>query len=317
LSLTEARRASVQAELVRLGTRFFIKHGARPGVGIEARRQRMKAYERWVPGPPAGVETVESRVGGVPASRIIPRQAVRGRHILFLHGGAYVTGSAAIYRHITWRFATVAEAQLAAINYRLAPEHPFPAALDDATAAWHALLDEGADPRHCAIMGDSAGGGLALALALKLRDRGGPLPAAIVALSPWTDLAITGESCRANAVFDPMLNSADLAPLAAQYLGGADPRNPYASPLYGDPHGLPPTLIQVGSDEILRDDSERMAERMRAAGCDVTLEIWPRMPHVWHGFAPVLPEAHRATVRIGEFICRQTEYAARLSEAAK
>lgn len=317
MSLPEAQRPSVQAELVRLGARFFIKHGTPRGAGIDVRRRRMKAYERWVPKPPTGVETVETRLGGVPASRITAPQSVRGRHILYLHGGAYVTGSAVIYRHITWRFAVAAEANLAAINYRLAPEHPFPAALDDATAAWHALLDEGADPRHCAVMGDSAGGGLALALALRVRDQGGPLPAAIVALSPWTDLAITGESPRVNAVLDPVLNSADLVPLASQYVDGADPRNPYASPLYGDPRGLPPTLLQVGSDEILRDDSERMAERMRKAGCDVTLEIWPRMPHVWHGFAPVLPEARSAILRVGEFIRSRTADKPDMRAAAK
>jgi acetyl esterase/lipase len=306
LSLPEPQRASIQAELVRLGARFFIKHGTPPGADIDLRRRRMRAYERWVPRPPAGVETVETRLGGVPASRITTPQSVNGRHILFLHGGAYVTGSAVIYRHITWRFAMAAAACLAAIDYRLAPEHPFPAALDDATAAWHGLLDDGADPQHCAVLGDSAGGGLALALALRLRDQGGPLPAVVAALSPWTDLAITGESARVNAVLDPVLNSADLVPLAAQYLGGTDPRNPYASPLYGDPRGLPPTLIQIGSDEILRDDSERMAERMREAGCAVTLEIWPRMPHVWHGFAPVLPEARRGILRVGDFVRRWT-----------
>ena len=234
---------------MRLGARFFIKHGTRPGVGIEVRRRRMQAYERWVPRPPAGVETVARPLGGVPASRVQTSQCVGGRHILFLHGGAYATGSPLLYRHITWRFAMAAEANLAAIDYRLAPEHPFPAALDDAAAAWRGLLDEGADPRDCAVVGDSAGGGLSLALALRLRD---------------------------------------------------------VSPLYGDPRGLPPTLLQVGSDEILRDDAERMAERMRQAGCEVTLEIWSRMPHVWHGFAPVLPEARRAITRIGEFIRQRT-----------
>ena len=304
--MPEAQSASFQAELVRLGTRFFIKHGMRPGVGIEVRRRRMKAYERWVPRPPAGVETVARPLGGVPASRIRTPPSVCDRHILFLHGGAYTTGSALLYRHITWRFAMATEANLAAIDYRLAPEHPFPAALDDAAAAWRGLLDEGADPQCCAVLGDSAGGGLALALALRLRDEGRPLPAAVVALSPWTDLAITGESCRLNATADPVLNEPDLLPFAAQYRGAADPCNPYVSPLYGDPRGLPPTLLQVGSDEILRDDAERMADRMREAECEVTLEIWPRMPHVWHGFAPVLPEARRAIARIGEFVRRRT-----------
>jgi acetyl esterase/lipase len=281
----------------------------------------MHAYERWVPRPPAGVETVATTLGGVPASLITAPQSARQsdlrRHILFLHGGAYIAGSALIYRHVTWRFAVAAEARLAAIDYRLAPEHPFPAALDDAAAAWRGLLDEGADPRHSAVIGDSAGGGLALALALRSRDEGVPLPAAIVALSPWTDLAITGPSCWQNTVFDPVLKSGDLSMLAAQYLGRADPHNPYASPLYGDPRGLPPTLFQVGSDEILRDDSERMAERMREAGCDVTLEIWPRMPHVWHGFAPVLPEARRAIARIGDYIRRRTATESSARFAAK
>jgi acetyl esterase/lipase len=189
-----------------------------------------------------------------------------------------------------------------ALDYRLAPEHPFPAALDDALAAYRWLLAEGADPRRIAVMGDSAGGGLAFSLLLRLRDQGAPLPAAAVALSAWTDLALTGASLRLNAAADPMLNAEDLPKLAACYLASADPRDPYASPLYGDATGLPPTLIQAGSDEILHDDSTRMADRLRAAGCEVELEIWPRMPHAWHLFAPVLPEARRAIERIGAFV---------------
>src|SRR5215510_16174046 len=151
-------------------------------------------------------------------------------------------------------------------------------------------------------LGESSGGGLVLAMLLKLRDEGFYLPAAAVALSPWTDLALTGGSLQRNAEADPMLRGTEGARLASYYLAGADPRTPYASPLYGDPTGLPPTLIQVGSDEILLDDAVRMAERMRVAGCRVELEIWPRMPHVWHLFAPAMPEAHRAIARIGEFI---------------
>ena len=295
---------SVQAELVRLGARFFIKRSTGPKVSIAERRQRLHAYERWIPRPPDGIETLQRVLGGIPAIRVVPPEAPPGHQILYLHGGGYIAGSPVLYRHLTWRFAVAAGAAVTAIDYRLAPEHPFPAALDDAVAAWRALLAEGAAPRHCTIMGDSAGGGLTLALALRLRDQGEPLPAALVALSPWTDLAITGASCRLNAVADPMQNAADLVPLARQYLAGADPRNPYASPLYGDPRGLPPTLLQVGSDEILRDDSVRMGARMREAGCEVTLEVWPRMPHVWHGFVPVLPEAHQAIARIGAFLRR-------------
>jgi acetyl esterase/lipase len=166
-------------------------------------------------------------------------------------------------------------------------------------------VTDGAAPRRTAIMGDSAGGGLALAMLLRLRDEGLPLPAAAVALSPWTDLALTGDSIRSNAAADPLLKSERTASFARHYLAGADPRHPYASPLYGDPAGLPPILIQVGSDEILRDDSVRMADKLRAAGSPVELEIWPRMPHVWQLFARVLPEGRRAIARIGAFVQRE------------
>ena len=181
-------------------------------------------------------------------------------------------------------------------------EHPFPAALDDALASWRGLLAAGADPRRAVFIGDSAGGGLALALALRARDEGDSLPAAIVAMSPWTDLAVTGLSVRRNARADPMLNAEDVPHLASRYLAGADPRHPYASPLYGELAGLPPTLIQVGGDEILLDNSVRMAARMREAGCEVRLEIWPRMPHVFQSFSSILPEARRAIARIGAFV---------------
>ena len=155
-------------------------------------------------------------------------------------------------------------------------------------------------------MCDSAGGGLAFAALLRLRDEGTPLPGAAVALSPWTDLAMTGESLRINAAADPMLKAEHTAGLARAYLAGVDPRHPYASPLYGDPAGLPPSLIQVGSDEILRDDAVRMAARLRAAGCRVEVEIWPRMPHVWQLNYPAYPEAVEAVDQIAAFIARVT-----------
>jgi epsilon-lactone hydrolase len=297
---------SVRAELVRLGLRWLMKPGNAPGVTIPRRRERIANFQRWVPQPPAEVEEEDGLLGGVPVLRVATPASRPDYQVLYLHGGGYVTGSPELYRHLLWRFAEAAGAQIAAIDYRLAPEHPFPAALDDALAAWLGLLTEGADPRRCAVIGDSAGGGLALALALKLRDCGTKLPAAIVGMSPWTDLALTGESMHSNAGADPMMNAADVPHLAARYLAGADPRHPYASPLYGDLRGLPPTLIQVGSDEILRDDSVRMAERMCAAGCEATLEIWPRMPHVWHGFVSIMPEARAAIARVGAFVRQHT-----------
>jgi epsilon-lactone hydrolase len=297
---------SLRAELVRLGLRSFLKPFNSPDVTVGRHRAVTQRLERWIPMPPAETEMVRGELGGIAALRVATPRSRLDRHILFLHGGGYVTGSPELYRHILWRFASAAGVRIAAVDYRLAPEHPFPAALDDAVAAWCGLLDEGTDPKRATVMGDSAGGGLALALALRLRNAGAPLPAAIVALSPWTDLALTGASLRKNAVADPIGNAAAAAFLAGLYLAGADPHNPYASPLYGDPTGLPPSLIQVGSDEILRDDAVRMADRMRIAGCEVALEIWPRMPHVWHAFAPMIPEALRAIARIGAFVRQHT-----------
>jgi epsilon-lactone hydrolase len=265
-------------------------------------RRRVAAAERLVPGPSADTETIGVDAGGVRADRVTTPASEEDRHVLHLHGGGFITGSPPLYRHLTWRIASAARACVLSIDYRLAPEYPFPAALDDAVTAYHWLLAEGADPRRIAVMGDSAGGGLALSLLLRLRDQGIPLPAAAVALSPWTDLALTGPSLSLNASADPLVSAEQARRFVDYYLAGADPRTPYASPLYGKPEGLPPTIIQVGSDEVLRDDAVRMADRMRAAGCRVELEIWPRMPHVWHLFAPVMPDARSAIERIGAFV---------------
>ena len=264
---------SLRAELVRLGARWFIKRRDRPGATVAQRRQWRTAAERLIPNPPAGTQTIAVDAGGAPAILVVTRASRRDRHILYLHGGGFVTGSSSLYRHLTWRLATAGRARLLSVDYRLAPEHPFPAALEDAVAAYRWLLADGADSRRIAVMGDSAGGNLAFAMLLKARDEGLPLPAAAVGLSPWLDLALASPSFRLNAEADPILNADEAPSLVEYYLAGADPRMPYASPLYGDPAGLPPTLLQVGSDEILRDDSVRMAEKLRAAGCHVELEV--------------------------------------------
>jgi len=296
------RRASLRAELVRLGGRWLLKHRGRNDVTIEQKRRRAAAAARLVPKPPAGTQTLAVDAGGVRADRVSTHLSEFCRHILFLHGGGFVVGSPALYRHFTWRIASAARAHVLSVDYRLAPEHPFPAALDDAVAAYCWLLGDAADPQRIVVMGDSAGGGLALSLLLRLRDQSIPLPAAAVALSPWTDLALTGLSFKMNAGADPLVSTEQARRFVDYYLAGADPRWPYASPLYGEPAGLPPTIIQVGSDEVLRDDAVRMAGRMHAAGCRIELEIWPRMPHVWHVFAPVMPEARQAIERIGAFV---------------
>src|SRR5215813_3123032 len=239
---------SMRAELLRLGLRLVKKWHIREQVPLATARRRLKRIEAFVPRPPAGTLTTAIDAGGVNAVTVAVRQARSDRCVLYFHGGAYAVGTAKLLRDFTWRIGAAARAHVLYFDYRLAPEHPFPAALEDAVAAYRWLADR-FDPRRIAFMGDSAGGGLALATLYKLRDEGIALPAAAVAVSPWTDLALTGPSLRANAAADPMLNVANLPALADGYLAGADPRNHYASPLYGDASGLPPTLIHVGSDE--------------------------------------------------------------------
>jgi acetyl esterase/lipase len=301
LTVTREARASLRAEFARIALRWLVRRRSHHQ-SIAHERRSFRVMQALIPRPPRHTKTTPVDAGGIPADWIATASSRADRHLLFLHGGGYRVGSPATYRHFTWRLAAAAEARLLAIDYRLAPEHPFPAALEDATAAYRWLLERSGAARRIAVIGDSAGGGLALALLLKLRNERSALPAAAVVLSPWTDLALTGASYAENAGIDPMINVDDIPRFVADYLAGTDPRHPHASPLYGDPAGLPPTLIHVGGDEVLRDDAVRMAESMRRAGCEVELEVWPRMPHVWHAMAPMLPEATAAIARIGAFL---------------
>jgi len=294
-------RASLRAELVRLGLRLTFKRNGSQA-NVEAVRRRLQMFGYFVPRPPRDTQVSRLDLDGVPAVHVATPRSLGNRHLLYLHGGGHISGTPGLYRDFTWRLADATAARVTILDHRLAPEHPFPAALDDAVTAYRRLLSDGADPRRMAIAGESSGGGLTLSTLLRLRDEGLPLPAAAAVLSPWTDLALTGPSLQTNAKADPMISSSHATRLVAKYLAGADPRTPYASPLYGDPTNLPPILIQVGSDEVLLDDSVRMAERLRAAGCQVEIEIWPRMPHAWQLWARVIPEAGAAIARIGEFI---------------
>ena len=293
---------SLRGEIVRVGTRSLLKARGRPDEPVAQKRRRLAIAGRLMAPTPAAAHAFTVDFGGLQAERIIPYAAPYDRYVLYLHGGGFIAGSPAVYRHLAWRIALAVGAQILSPDYRLAPEHPFPAALDDAVAAYEWLLAERVEPYQIGLVGDSAGGGLAFSLLLKLRDAGRPLPGAVVALSPWTDLALTGASLRRHAKADPMLDVAELPRVARCYLNGADPRHPWASPIYGELGGLPPALIQVGSDEILYDDAARLAARLAQAGGVARLEIWPRMPHVWHLFAPMLPEARRAIGNIGSFL---------------
>jgi epsilon-lactone hydrolase len=238
----------------------------------------------------------------VPCEWVLAPGADQRTAVLYLHGGGYYRGSLNTHRELCSRLSRAAGAAVLNVGYRLAPEHPFPAALEDALAAWRWLTGMGVPHGRIVAAGDSAGGGLAVALMFVLRDRGEPLPGAGVLLSPWTDLEQTGPSIRARQAADPSLTKAYLDRFAAAYLDGAPVRDPRASPLYGDVNGLPPLLIQVGTAEILEDDAVRFADKVRGAGGQVALERWPDMIHVWHRYAARLPEAQAAIDRIGAFV---------------
>ncbi len=228
------------------------------------------------------------------------------RVILFLHGGGYVSGSPATHAPITGRLAKEAQARVFALDYRLAPEHPFPAQVEDAWAAyWWLLNEQGLSPGQITVAGDSAGGGLTVALLLALRDAGVPLPAGAVCLSPWFDLTLCGATLAINEPTD-YLNFDVLHASAQMYADGRDLRHPLISPIYADLAGLPPLLIQAGSAEMLLDDSRRFATRARDAGVDVQLEVWEHMVHVWHFTWLLEPKARQAVTQIGRFVRRHT-----------
>lgn len=298
---------SPQAFFLTLGMRLWVKPRLRRTETVDQFRALFDRLVAWAPDAPRSATIRPDRVGGVPGEWVTAAGVpAAGGVLLYLHGGAYCWGRPSYYRRLTWRLSAACAVPVFAADYRLAPEHPFPAAVEDATAAYRGLLQGGHEPERIAVAGDSAGGGLTFAALVALRDAGERMPAAAAALCPWTDLAGTGESVAANARADPMFppEGAGISRAAAVYLNGADPTTPLASPLYADLRGLPPTLIQVGSTEILLDDSRRMAARLADAGVPVELDVWPDMPHVWQMMADYVPESRRAVDRIGAFVRR-------------
>jgi monoterpene epsilon-lactone hydrolase len=293
---------SIQANLLKLY--YQLQNRISPPsseVDVGKARSEMEAIAKMFK-PLTKLQCTNVDVEGVPAEWITPQHVIDGRTILYLHGGYYLIGSISSHRNLAGNIASAAQARALIIGYRLAPEHPFPAGLEDALTAYSWLLASGIHPKQLTLAGDSAGGGLVLATLLALRERGIPLPASAVCQSPVTDLTMHGESWKTNIkkefVVDPNICK-QVKPL---YLPNRDPTDPLASPLYADLHGLSPMLIQVGSEEVLLSDSTAFAERAGAAGVDVTLEVWPGMFHVWQFTAPLIPEARRAIEKIGEFI---------------
>ncbi len=264
-------------------------------------RERFEKLSAFLPLPEGtAVETVDA--GGVPSEWVTAKGVSGNRTILYLHGGGYVIGSLNTHRTLASNMSKAADAKVLVIDYRLAPEHPFPAAVDDAVAAYGWLLDQGIPAGNIAVSGDSAGGGLTVAALVAIRDKGLAMPACAVPISPWVDLEGTGETMVTLHDADPMVKQPGLGRMADMYLGGADPKSPLAAPMHADLTGLPPLLFQVGTRETLLDDSRRLHRNALAAGVTSSLEEAGGMIHVWHLFGPMLTEAREAIGRAGAFI---------------
>jgi acetyl esterase/lipase len=299
--------ASWQARVTVLAMKALVKRQPAQAVDVARVRQTLGRVRRAALRLPAGWRARPAEVGGIAGEWIEPAGATPAeRTLLYLHGGGYFFMAPQNYRPITGMLARLGDARVFVPAYRLAPEHRFPAALDDALAVYRGLLKAGMLPENMVVAGDSAGGGLTLALLVALRDAGDALPAGAICLSPWTDLAATGASLVENDRRCALFYGESIRRGARIYLGETDARHPLASPLYADLAGLPPLLIHAGSDEVLRDDSVRLAERARAAGVAVTLELWPGVPHVWQVFGAFLPESRSSFAKIADFIRERT-----------
>jgi len=266
----------------------------------ETRAVLDQAFGEFKPAPDVTVFEIDA--AGVPCQWITAPDVPQDRLIIYLHGGAYAACSPTTHQDLISRLSRASGAAALGVDYRLAPEDPFPAAVDDSIATYNWALGHGFEPSNIVLAGDSAGGGLVLSVLLAARDAGTPLPAAGVCFSPWVDLECSGESMAANDHLDDFIKYGGLSARAESYLGGADPENPLASALFADLRGLPPLLVHVGSAETLLDDSTRLAALAKKAGVDLTLKIWDDMVHVWQAFASILPEGQQSIEETGAFI---------------
>lgn len=288
------------AGVLRLVLRAALSQTFRVGLPVEQQRRRLRRVTRLTL-PPRGASFAAATCGGVPGEWVRARGHEQSSlKLLYLHGGGYTTGSPATHRALTGHLAAHCGARIFAADYRLAPEHPFPAAVDDAVAAWRGLLDGGAKADRIAIAGDSAGGGLALATALRLRELGEPMPRAMVLFSPWVDLSL--DQLPPAPPGEVMLTLPWVRECAQSYAGATDTRHPLVSPVGADLRGLPPTLVQVGIDELLLPDSRRLHQCLEAAGVDSRLQEFPGRWHVFQANAGVLADADRALEAVGRFL---------------
>lgn len=290
-------RGSLRSRIVVRAARRFVKPRSLHQPDVVASRELMA---RFVLPPPRRTRAEPATIGGVSGEWVLGANEDAGT-LVYLHGGAYAVCSPATHRQVTGAFARRGF-RVFAPDYRLAPEHPYPAGLDDAVAVYRGLLADGVSSGEIAVAGESAGGGLALALLVRLRDEGLPTPAAGLLFSPWADLALEGESMRANDTLDPMFHGAHAAYVASLYLGDADPHDPRVSPVFADFTGLPPLLVHVGESELLFDDARRVAERARAAGVPVAFKAWRDVVHGWQLLPAFLPEARRSIDEAAAFV---------------
>ncbi len=294
---------SLMAVVVRAFMRRTKRRGFKP-FKVKDVRKYLNLAARVFPAPPRRIAVRTQHESGLTLQWFEKKNHDHKGVLFYLHGGGYVAGSPDTHRGILWRLADRTVLRVCAVDYRLAPEFPFPAGLNDALRAYSLLLESGIRADELAIGADSAGAGLAIACMVALKARGLPLPRASFFISPWVDLAGSGGSHIHNAEADPIVTTPALKRLAAFYLQGQDPLQPLASPIYADLRGLPPALIHVGGIEVMLDDAKRLAQKLREAGSEVRLEVWPRMPHAWHMMAFLLPEAREALAEIIAYLNR-------------
>ena len=295
--------ANPQIETIR---KHLAENPALPeGASVEQIRAAMDAMGEGFP-KAKDVSLMEAEAADVPAAWFEAPGVDQNRVLVYLHGGGYLSGSLLSHGGLMGELSRTSGARVLGLSYRLAPEHPFPAALEDTVAAYRWLLGQGTLASSMAIVGDSAGGALAVAALVSLRDAGDALPGCAVSISPWADMEGKGESLTARAARDPMVAPESIPQLAEAYLQGQDPQSPLASPIHADLRGLPPLLVQVGTEEILYDDAVRLADKARRDGVDVTFEPWDEMLHVWHLFTPMLRKGQEGIDRVGGFVRKHT-----------
>jgi len=292
---------SLRSKICRILTKRMIGSAFDPNLTMSEIRIHMEKATKMA-FLPAKTKVEKITINDIPSEWISGKNANEENVILYLHGGGYNTGSPSTHREFAAHVSNASHAKILLPDYRLAPENPFPAALEDALASYKWLLDNGYSNEKIAIAGESAGGGLTLATCLSVRDSGDPLPSSITCISPWTDLEMTGESVKTLEEIDPMLNLASIQIMASNYIDTNDSRSPFISPIHADFKDFPPMLIHVGSDEMLLDDSKRVSDKAKQDDINVTLRVYDNMWHFFHVFYRLMPEAKAATKEIGDFI---------------